>query len=94
MIHVSCRSSAGDEGLRGAGGHPAAGRSGAAWLPHERGGLRDGPAEVLLRRERRPAAVGSRGEAVRTFPGPLEPRGEEQASPHGTQDPHHRHPTG
>lgn len=44
-----CSSAAGYAGLRGAGGHTPARRSGAARLPDERGGLCDGAAAVLLR---------------------------------------------
>lgn len=84
----------GNTGLCGAGGHPAAGRSGPARLPDGRRGLCDGAAEVLLRRERRPAALGPCGAALRTLAGPLESGGEDPAAPNSTQNPHYCYPTG
>lgn len=89
-----CTCAAGYTWLRGAGGHPPARWSRATRFLDERGRLRDGAAAILLRRERRPAAVGSCGAAMRTLAGSPEPRGEDQAAAHCTQDPHHCHPTG
>lgn len=59
--------------MRGFRGHSPARWSRPARLPDERGGLRDGSAALLLRGERRAAAVGARGAPVWTLAGAPEP---------------------